>query len=56
MMKGALHQLLGSSAEAAQLREQFVFKVGCSACDDNPNAVLGSIFGCHVHLCPCPNG
>jgi hypothetical protein len=27
MMKGALHQLLGSSTEAAQLREQFVFKV-----------------------------
>jgi hypothetical protein len=27
MMKGALHQLLGSSAESAQLREQFVFKV-----------------------------
>jgi hypothetical protein len=27
MMKGVLHQLLGSSAESAQLQEQFVFKV-----------------------------
>jgi hypothetical protein len=33
MMKGALHQLLGSSAESVQLREQFVFKV-------SPRAVM----------------
>uniref|UniRef100_A0A383WKG5 Peptidase M14 domain-containing protein n=1 Tax=Tetradesmus obliquus TaxID=3088 RepID=A0A383WKG5_TETOB len=45
MMKGALHQLLGSSAEAAQLREQFVFKVVPML---NPDGVVVGNYRCSL--------
>ncbi|KAF6257038.1 flagellar/basal body protein, partial [Scenedesmus sp. NREL 46B-D3] len=45
MMKGALHQLLGASAEAAALREQFVFKVVPML---NPDGVVVGNYRCSL--------